>query len=82
MKEELKDLIADEDEEEEESDQERPKRKRKRGKESDYDDRLEDEDYDLLEENLGITLKRVRSLPRGFWSGLWVYQVQFSQSDV
>ncbi|CAG0894422.1 unnamed protein product [Darwinula stevensoni] len=66
MKEELKDLIADDDEEEEEddSDQERHKRKRKRGKESDYDDRLEDEDYDLLEENLGITLKRKKEFRR------------------
>lgn len=34
-------------------------RKRKKSDDEDFDDRLEDEDYDLLEENLGVKVERV-----------------------
>lgn len=34
-------------------------RKRKKRDEEDFDDRLEDDDYDLLEENLGVAVERV-----------------------
>lgn len=33
--------------------------KRKKSDDEDFDDRLEDEDYDLLEENLGVKVERV-----------------------
>jgi len=48
------------------SDEEAPLSRKKRRKrkddddfDDDFDDRLEDDDYDLLEENLGVKLKRV-----------------------
>lgn len=34
-------------------------KKRKKSDDEDFDDRLEEEDYDLLEENLGVKLERV-----------------------
>ena len=46
----------DNDEDSEESDD---SRKRKKSDDEDFDDRLEDEDYDLLEENLGVKVERV-----------------------
>lgn len=52
-------FIKDEDEEEEEGDEsgsETGKRKHEDSEES--DDQLEDEDYDLIEENLGVKVKR------------------------
>ncbi|CAG2212016.1 SPT6 [Mytilus edulis] len=57
IQEEMKDFIKDdvEEEAEEESGDEGGKRKHE---DSDIDDRLEDEDYDLIEENLGIKVKR------------------------
>lgn len=63
MREELKDLIDDnpieeEDESEgEDSDTSRGE-KRKKSDDEEYDDRLEDEDYDLIEENLGVKVER------------------------
>jgi hypothetical protein len=57
--EELKDFIDDAPVEESDgkgSDMSRPS---KRKKSDDFDDRLEDEDYDLIEENLGVKVKRV-----------------------
>ena len=54
----MKDLINDEEEEiEEDSDNEGESGKRKH-EDSDIDDQLEDEDYDLIEENLGVKVKR------------------------
>lgn len=65
LREELKDLIDDNPIEEdddsggEDSDGEHPKRK-KSDDEDELDDRLEDEDYDLIEENLGVKVERKR----------------------
>lgn len=64
LREELKDLIDDNPIEEdddsggEDSDGGHPKRK-KSDDEDELDDRLEDEDYDLIEENLGVKVERV-----------------------
>lgn len=66
LREELKDLIDDRPIEEdddsggEDSDASgnHPKRK-KSDDEDELDDRLEDEDYDLIEENLGVKVERV-----------------------
>lgn len=63
LREELKDLIDDnpieEDESEgEDSDASGGSKKRKKSDDEDFDDRLEDEDYDLLEENLGRKIER------------------------
>ncbi|XP_066596697.1 transcription elongation factor SPT6 isoform X2 [Prorops nasuta] len=64
IREELKDLIDDnpiEESEGEDSDASGGSKKRKKSDDEDYDDdRLEDEDYDLLEENLGVKLERKR----------------------
>ena len=50
----VKELIDDaEDEDQAEH------KKRKKKTDDDFDDRLEDDDYELLEENLGVKLKRV-----------------------
>jgi transcription elongation factor SPT6 len=55
----LKDFIEDANVESEESgDEESRKRKRSEGR-TELDDQLEDDDYDLLEENLGIKVTRV-----------------------
>ncbi|XP_014674496.1 PREDICTED: transcription elongation factor SPT6-like [Priapulus caudatus] len=70
LREEMKDLINDDVEEESASsgsddnaDRGRKRKKRGSGEEEDEDDdddddRLEDEDYDLIEENLGVKVKR------------------------
>ncbi|KAK0178826.1 hypothetical protein PV327_007674 [Microctonus hyperodae] len=63
IREELKDLIDDapiEESEGEDSDASDGSKKRKKRDDEDYDDRLEDDDYDLIEENLGITVERKR----------------------
>lgn len=63
LREELKDLIDDnpiEESEGEDSDGSNHHKKRKKSDDEDFDDRLEDEDYDLIEENLGVKLERVR----------------------
>jgi transcription elongation factor SPT6 len=62
LREELKDLIDDnpiEESEGEDSDGSNHHKKRKKSDDEDFDDRLEDEDYDLIEENLGVKLERV-----------------------
>lgn len=62
LREELKDLIDDnpiEESEGEDSDGSGHHKKRKQSDDEDFDDRLEDEDYDLIEENLGVRLERV-----------------------
>lgn len=60
IREELKDLIDDgpvEESEGEDSDASRGA-KRKKSDDEELDDRLEDEDYDLIEENLGVKVDR------------------------
>lgn len=62
MREELKDLIDDnpiDESEGEDSDASGGSKKRKKSDDEDFDDRLEDEDYDLIEENLGVKVERV-----------------------
>jgi len=58
----LKDLIDDNPIEESDGDDsdgsEGSKKRKKSDDEDELDDRLEDEDYDLLEENLGVRLER------------------------
>lgn len=63
IREELKDLIDDnpiEESEGEDSDASGGSKKRK--KSDDEDEDLEDDDYDLLEENLGMPVERVSNL--------------------
>lgn len=58
----MKDLINDEEieSEGEDSDASNNSHKRKRDEDDDdLDDRIDDEDYDLLEENLGMKVERV-----------------------
>jgi hypothetical protein len=63
----LKDLIDDAPIEEDESDADsdasgrNAKRKKSDDDDDELDDRLEDEDYELIEENLGVKVERVRS---------------------
>ncbi|EEC12431.1 S1 RNA binding domain-containing protein, putative [Ixodes scapularis] len=58
----MKDLINDEEEEvEEDSDEDVGKKKRRH---DDFDDNLEDEDYDLIEENLGVKVQRKKKFKR------------------
>ena len=64
IREELKDLIDDrpiDDESDGDSDGSGPNAKRKKSDDDDdeLDDRLEDEDYELIEENLGVKVERV-----------------------
>lgn len=67
IREELKDLIDDApiDDEESDADSDASGRNAKRKKSDDdddeLDDRLEDEDYELIEENLGVKVERVSS---------------------
>lgn len=60
LREELKDLIDDRPIEESDGDDSDASggEKRKKSDDEDLDDRLEDEDYDLLEENLGVKVER------------------------
>lgn len=63
----MKDLIDDAPIEEDESDGDSDtsikgagtKRKKSDDEDDELDDRLEDEDYDLIEENLGVKVERV-----------------------
>ena len=56
----MKDFINEDEEVEEADDDEEERGGEKRKHESEEeDDQLEDEDYDLIEENLGIKVKRV-----------------------
>lgn len=67
IREELKDLIDDAPIEEDESDADseasgrNAKRKKSDDDDDELDDRLEDEDYELIEENLGVKVERVSS---------------------
>ncbi|XP_053375824.1 transcription elongation factor SPT6-like isoform X2 [Mercenaria mercenaria] len=64
--EEMKDFINEDDDVEEEVDEEEEgegEKKRKHESEEE-DDQLEDEDYDLIEENLGIKVQRAKKLKR------------------
>ncbi|XP_039292182.1 transcription elongation factor SPT6 isoform X2 [Nilaparvata lugens] len=58
------DLIDDEPIEEDDSDNDSDgsggSKKRKKSDDEEFDDRLEDEDYDLIEENLGVKVERKR----------------------
>lgn len=61
MREELKDLIDDapiDESDGEDTDASGGSKKRKKSDDEEYDDRLEDEDYDLIEENLGVKVER------------------------
>nr|CAD7428568.1 unnamed protein product [Timema monikensis] len=63
LREELKDLIDDapiDESDGEDSDASGGSKKRKKSDDEDFDDRLEDEDYDLIEENLGVKVERKR----------------------
>lgn len=69
IREELKDLIDDapiDDESDADSDGSGRNAKRKKSDDDDdeLDDRLEDEDYELIEENLGVKVERVRTKRR------------------
>lgn len=61
----MKDLIddrpIDDDESDADSDTSGPKKRKKSDDEDELDDRLEDEDYELIEENLGVKVDRVCS---------------------
>lgn len=65
IREDMKDLIDDAPIDDEESDADSdvsgPNMKRKKSDDDDdeLDDRLEDEDYELIEENLGVKVERV-----------------------
>lgn len=65
IREELKDLIDDAPIEDDESDADseasgrNAKRKKSDDDDDELDDRLEDEDYELIEENLGVKVERV-----------------------
>ncbi|XP_065172067.1 transcription elongation factor SPT6 isoform X2 [Atheta coriaria] len=60
LREELKDLIDDREIESGEDSDASGGEKRKKSDDEEYDDRLEDEDYDLIEENLGVKVERRR----------------------
>ncbi|XP_043664640.1 transcription elongation factor SPT6-like [Vespula pensylvanica] len=66
--EEVQDLIDDnpieEESDAEDSDTSGGTKKRKKSDDEDFDDRLEEEDYDLIEENLGVKLERKRRFKR------------------
>lgn len=70
IREELKDLIDDAPIDDEESDADsdgsgrNAKRKKSDDDDDELDDRLEDEDYELIEENLGVKVERVSDLWR------------------
>lgn len=64
LREEMKDLINDEEEEVEEDSDEDVGGKKKRRHHDDFDDNLEDEDYDLIEENLGVKVQRKKKFKR------------------
>lgn len=54
----MKDLINDDVEEEESDDNDSVSGKRKHDSDIEDDDQLEEDDYDLIEENLGIKVSR------------------------
>ncbi|KAK1116660.1 hypothetical protein K0M31_018202 [Melipona bicolor] len=60
---EISGFINDDNDDEDSEDSDHSK-KRKKSDDEDFDDRLEDEDYDLLEENLGVKVERKRRFKR------------------
>lgn len=72
LREELKDLIDDnpieedgsEDDDSDDSNISASSKKRKKRDDDDIDDRLEDDDYDLIEENLGVKVERRKRFKR------------------
>lgn len=59
IREELKDLIDDNPiEESDASGDESDGSKKRKKSDDDFDDRLEEDDYDLIEENLGVKVER------------------------
>ncbi|CAM1329174.1 SUPT6H (predicted) [Pycnogonum litorale] len=58
LREEMKDLINDDEVEEANDSDDSVRSRKKRRRREDEDDRLEDDDYDLLEENLGVKVQR------------------------
>ncbi|OAD54023.1 Transcription elongation factor SPT6 [Eufriesea mexicana] len=60
----IDDNPIEDDNDGEDSDGSDDSRKRKKSDDEDFDDRLEDEDYDLLEENLGVKVERKRRFKR------------------
>lgn len=60
MQEELQDLIDDNpiEEDEDQSDDDSDTSQKRKRSDDEFDDRLEDEDYDLIEENLGVKVQR------------------------
>lgn len=64
LQEELQDLIDDNPVEEDSGGESDTSRKRKKS-DDELDDRFEDEDYDLIEENLGVKVERVSYFRRG-----------------
>lgn len=77
IREEMKDFINEDDEVEEEGDDDDDEgggEKRKHESEEE-DDQLEDEDYDLIEENLGIKVKRV-------WNVLYALRSSNNQGNI
>ncbi|KAJ8923462.1 hypothetical protein NQ315_002021 [Exocentrus adspersus] len=58
LREELKDLIDDNPIDESDAESDASEKNAKKSDDEDLDDRLEDEDYDLLEENLGVKVER------------------------
>lgn len=69
LRQEMKDLIDDNPIDDEESDGDsdasdgsKKKKRKKSDDEDELDDRLEDDDYDLIEENLGVKVERVSCL--------------------
>jgi transcription elongation factor SPT6 len=60
LREELKDFIDDAPTEESDGeDSDVSKQSKTENSDDDFDDRLDDEDYDLIEENLGVKVQRV-----------------------
>lgn len=64
IREEMGDLINDEEEEEEEGSEEEDEVHSKRRRDEDEDEDLEDDDYALLEENLGVRVERKKKFKR------------------
>lgn len=84
LREELKDLIDDNPIEEEGSDGEdsdasnSSKKRKKHEDDDDLDDRLEDDDYDLIEENLGVKVERVSSFNKKYT----INSIRFDHSNI
>lgn len=58
LQEELQDLIDDNPVDDDSGSESDSSRKRKKSDDEEDDDRFEDEDYDLIEENLGVKVQR------------------------